>query len=443
MAAARKLILGTCLLAAAAASAGPKPPKLRIDCSFTGPAGDFCKEASLAWAKQKGVELEVERTVKTSTEKYAQYSKFLAAGRHDFDIFGLDVIWPGALHKQLLDLKPFLADRLQQFLPIYIENNTVHGRLLAAPYNVGVGLLFYRKDLLEKHGEKVPETWEQLTAVARKIQDAERKAGDKKIWGYVFQGKAYEGLTCNALEWIGSYNGGTIIDSSTGAVTLNRSHVLTALELASAWVGSITPPETLKMAEAESHEFFNAGRAVFLRGWPSSWPIIAGPESPMKDKVGVVVLPKGGERGIHASTLGGWSIAVARSTPYPELAADLIRYLSDLPEQRKRALGGAGGPTVTSLYQDPEVQANAPYYRVILPVLAQAELRPSRITRQLYPEVSKLFWSGIHRILSRKAPVAKVVSELQGSLEKLSVRWRRETTPPGARGGSDEGSGAQ
>ena len=41
------------------------------------------------------------------------------------------------------------------------------------------------------------------------------------MWGYVCQGKAYEGLTCNALEWVTSFGGGTIVDAD-GKVTIDN-----------------------------------------------------------------------------------------------------------------------------------------------------------------------------------------------------------------------------
>ncbi len=89
----------------------------------------------------------------------------------------------------------------------------VEGKLVAAPFFTDAPALYYRKDLLEKHGATVPETWEELTATAQKIQDAERAEGKNDLWGYVWQGAAYEGLTCNALEWIKSHGGGQIIEA--------------------------------------------------------------------------------------------------------------------------------------------------------------------------------------------------------------------------------------
>ncbi|MTW19629.1 extracellular solute-binding protein [Allochromatium palmeri] len=70
-------------------------------------------------------------------------------------------------------------------------------------------LLYYRKDLLDKHGFAPPETWADLERIARVILERE---ADPQLAGFVWQGSAYEGLTCNALEWIDSYRGGTIID---------------------------------------------------------------------------------------------------------------------------------------------------------------------------------------------------------------------------------------
>jgi hypothetical protein len=59
----------------------------------------------------------------------------------------------------------------------------------------------------------LPEIWDDLVKKAQDIQDGERRAGKPDSQGFVFQGGAYEGLTCDGLEWIYSFGGGTIADN--------------------------------------------------------------------------------------------------------------------------------------------------------------------------------------------------------------------------------------
>ena len=51
--------------------------------------------------------------------------------------------------------------------------------------------------------------------MAKKIQDGEQ-ASNPNFYGFVFQGNSYEGLTCDALEWLASSGGGQIIDERQG-----------------------------------------------------------------------------------------------------------------------------------------------------------------------------------------------------------------------------------
>ena len=361
---------------------------IHVDCSFTGPAGELCKSESLEWGKKRGVTVKVEQHAMTSTEKLRRYSKLLAQKSSEIDVFPVDVIWPSIFHKSLLDLKPYFKDLIPSFAKVYIQNNTLNGRLIAIPFSVSVGLLYYRTDLLTKYKMSPPETWEQLVEIARTIKRAENTAGDHALWGFVFQGKAYEGLSCNALEWIASYNGGTLLDDS-GWPMVNTANVNSAMEFAAKIVGEISPREVLHFTETDSHHYFRSGRAVFLRAWPSAWSIINDEQSPVHGRVAVTIMPKGGEHGIHASTLGGWSLAVAQHSAHPELAADLVKYLTGIEAQKRRALLAGQPPTLTELYRDPDILRSAPYAQTMITLLEKAVLRPSRVSRGFYPDVSR------------------------------------------------------
>ena len=125
---------------------------------------------------------------------------------------------------------------------------------------------------------------------------AERKAGNDKFWGFVWQGRAYEGLTCNGLEWVASHNGGSIIEPDS-KITINNPQAVKALNQAKPWVNTISPPGVLNYTEEESRGVFQAGNALFMRNWPYAWGLSQGADSPVKGKVSMNISANSATRG--------------------------------------------------------------------------------------------------------------------------------------------------
>src|SRR5690606_37868009 len=142
-----------------------------------------------------------------------------------------------------------------EYFPRIVENNTVGDKLVGIPWFTDAGLMYYRTDLLEKYGyEGPPTTWSEFEEMANTIQEGER-AENPDFWGYTWQGNAYEGLTCNALEWQVSNGGGFIIeegDDGSPTVTVNTPQVVAAMEMAAGWVGTISPEGVTTYLEEES-----------------------------------------------------------------------------------------------------------------------------------------------------------------------------------------------
>ena len=104
------------------------------------------------------------QTPNSATERLALYQQILAAGSADIDVFQIDVIWPGILANHMIDLSSKIpADVLSQHFKAIVDNNTVGGKLVAMPWFTDAGVLYYRKDLLEKYGKQPPQTWQELT----------------------------------------------------------------------------------------------------------------------------------------------------------------------------------------------------------------------------------------------------------------------------------------
>ena len=397
---------------------------LSISCGAVGQELEFCKTGAEAWAKKTGNEINLISTPNSATERLALYQQLLAAGASDVDVFQIDVVWPGILSSHFIDLTPYAKDVVKDYFPAIIKNNTVGGKLVAMPWFTDAGLLYYRKDLLAKYDAQPPQTWQELTETAQKIQDAERAAGNDKMWGFVWQGRAYEGLTCDALEWVASYNGGTIVDES-GKITINNPKAIAAINGAAGWVKTISPEGVLNYTEEESRGVFQSGNAVFMRNWPYAWSLAQGPESAIKDKVGVSALPKGGADGRSAATLGGWQLSVSKYSKNQKLAADLVMYLTSAAEQKRRAIQGAYNPTIESLYKDPEILKAAPFMGELYDTFVNAVARPSTVTGAKYNQASNDFWNAVHGVLSGRAKADASLAQLEGSLKRMSRggRW--------------------
>lgn len=393
-----------------------------------------CKKGAENWAKKTRNQVEFAPVPTDRSKQFTTFEQQLSAKRPDVDVYRVDVVWPGLLAAHFIDLKLYVSEEvLKQHFPAIVQNNTVGGKLVAMPWFADAGLLFYRKDLLKKHGQKPPTTWQELEEVARKVQQAEHKAGNGKMWGFVFEAKKGEMLTCNALEWIDSFGGGTIVGED-GKVTINNPQAVEALTTAARWIGDISPREVLEYDEKKALHFFLSGNAVFMRNWPEAWAQAKGKGSKVKCEVkgkcevAVIALPKGGgEKAKSTGTLGGWHLAVSRYSKHPEIAADLVKYLTSPEEQKRRAIQAAHNPSVMALYKDPEVLNANPFYASLLETFTNAVARPSQVTGSKYNSVSSAFIHAVHDVLSASGtPEEKVdkvkdkLKDLQKTLERMS-----------------------
>jgi len=422
----RSIIPGVALsVLCAAPLAGAQAATISISCGAVGLELELCQEGANAWAEQTGNQVEVISTPNSATERLALYQQILAAGSSDIDVYQIDVIWPGTLAPHFIDLGEHIdQEQIDQHFPAIVENNTVDDVLVAMPWFTDAGILYYRTDLLEKYGKEPPTTWQELTDIAKEVQEGERGEGNDRMAGFVFQAKAYEGLTCDALEWIDSFNGGTIV-ADDGSITINNEDAAEALDLAATWIGDIAPEGVLNYAEEEARGVFQSGNAVFMRNWPYAWALGNADDSAIKGKIGVSALPKGGEDGKHTGVLGGWQLAVSKYSENAELGADLVKYLTSFDEQKRRAIKGAYNPTIAALYEDEEVLEANPFFGDLYETFTNAVARPSKVTGAKYNQVSSEFYNAAHQVLSGKSDAASSLEALESRLDRLSRggRW--------------------
>jgi trehalose/maltose transport system substrate-binding protein len=360
--------------------------------------------------KDTGINVKLVPHPAQSDAAYQQLVRNFGSKSSSIDVMMLDVVWPGAFAPYLVNLKPKLGKASKAHAQGIVQNDTIGGKLVAMPWFGDFGILYYRKDLLRKYGySKPPTTWAQLFAMGKKIQDGEQKS-NKNFYGFVYQGNSYEGLTCDALEWVASAGGGNFIDN--GKVTIDNSKAAQILDAMRTQVGRITPRGVTSFDEEGARNVFAAGDAMFMRNWPYAYA--ANLTTPVKGKYGVTVLPHGAS-GHSVGTVGGWQLGVSKYSKHKDAAIELVRYLTSPGVQRFNAIFNSNVPTIPAVAKIKAVKKTNPYLTPAIANVARVT-RPGKYLKQNYNAGSKAIYQGINQILngsSAKSVLPSIASKLK------------------------------
>lgn len=364
--------------------------------------------------RHPGVSVRAEALPSASDEQHQFYVINLRGGSSDFDVLALDVIWVAEFARagwiaDVGDLLP-VAEH-DEFFEASLASATYEGRVYAVPWFVDAGLLYYRKDLLERHGFDAPRTWNELAVAAKTI--SEREPG---MHGFVWQAKQYEGLVCNALELVWSAGGDVLRD---GDVVLNSEESRRALEFMQALVPrGISPELVTTSTEEPSRYIFGSGRAVFLRNWPYAWTLFERPDSAVRGKVGISPLPHFAGHA-SAAALGGWNLGINARSKYPDEAAAFVRFMTSPEAQRALALAYGLNPARRPLYSDPDLLSAQPHLEELRAVLDAARSRP--VTPR-YAQLSQVLQSEFSAVVTGLETPEEALADAHGEAERILAR---------------------
>ncbi|WP_274557011.1 ABC transporter substrate-binding protein [Streptomyces spiramyceticus] len=348
----------------------------------------------------------------SADETRAQMITELRAGSGRFDVLNIDVAWTsefaGAGWIAPVDRSRFPLDA---FLPPVVDTATFDGQLYAVPYVTNAGLLYYRKDLLQREGEQPPRTWADLERQASTI------APKYGIGGYAGQFLPYEGLAVNVTEAVHSA-GGSFLGDEGERVTVDSAAARAGLGFLARGVrDGWIPQEALRFKEEESRQAFQNGRLLFLRNWPYVYSAAGGKDSEVAGKFGVTPLP--GPDGPGASVLGGSNLAVNAHSRHQESAKALMAYLTSEPVQRKVLTEGSLPPVRAALYADPELVRAYPFLPTLRRSVLAAEPRPKS---PRYDQVSLAVQAVAYDAMALRQSPEQAVLRLAGELRAVARR---------------------
>jgi multiple sugar transport system substrate-binding protein len=279
------------------------------------------------------------------------------------------------------------------------------GSLFGMPYGSETSVLGYRKDIFEKHGLEVPQTYDELLALACQIPELEPGMGGLASRAASGHHAAHAFLLhLNPL-------GGSIFDENWEPVVNNAAGVKAAEAL-----------KTIVDCGAEGSVNFGFGEALgsFLNGDTAMFldtTIVAGQvDNPNKSKVvgkvGWALHPMGTKR---ASQTGGFGIGIPANAENKDAAFLLMQWLTSKEGDKLVAMAG-GNPSRFSTHADADVNAKFPHMATFGEALQHAD--PD--WRPIIP-----VWGKINADLG--TTLSKVLTEdldIQDALDGVAARAR-------------------
>ncbi len=363
------------------------------------------------------VKIDMETGGATSELQRQYLSTVLNAKDSAIDIYMIDIVNPAQYFSAgwLEPLDQFVGkDALKPYLPVYAQANMVDGKIAAMPAFADAMFMYYRKDLLDKHGIKEPKTWDELSAAAQRVTAAE-KGANPNLQGLSIQGAPIEGAVCTFL--LPYWSSGKQFNDANGKMTLDKTSAERGLSM---WlkmvddgvmkknIAEVTTPVTVNE--------FKAGNVLFAINWGFAWDRFKDDaDSQVKGKVGVMPLPAmaGGK---SATCVGGWQWAVSAFSKSKPAAANLVKYMSSASSSKFLAAEGSLLPTYQSVYTDADVVRQVPWFKDAANVVIAGQARP--ISTQ-YGQVSDAIRTNTSAVLARTKTPAEGVADIEGRLNRV------------------------
>lgn len=323
--------------------------------------------------KNPDIELKIIEAPNATNQVEDLYTSSFLLGNSPYDLVLMDIVWVPkfAAAGWLRELDNFITPtELSAFLEGDINGGRYQGKLYRMPWRSDAGMLYYRQDLLAKTNYQPPQTFKELRQISQQLQ-----RDGMAEWGYVWQGKQYEGLAAMFVEVLTGF-GAYWVNPKTLEVGLDQPEAIEAVKFLRQTIATgISPPGVTTYQEEETRRLFQEGKTVFLRNWPYVFALASQPDSKIKGKFNIksMVHAPGYKSG---ACQGGWGFGIAKSSKHPEEAWRIIEYFSSEEVQREFILATGYVPSRKSLFNDPAIVAKYNHYPRLLEVLQNATLRP-------------------------------------------------------------------
>lgn len=331
------------------------------------------------------------------------------------DLFAVDVIWVPRFARWCEPLdKYFTEEEKSRILPQAMQSCYSNGELVAVPLNLVQGIMYYRRDLIEKLldareiirklNNKI--TWEDFIKLHEKL----------KLQNpfYIYPAADYEGFICSFMEILLEINPNYFHQYG---FNLEKPEAERALQLLVDLIFKykMTPPVVNRFTEIHSYEYFIKNDGLFLRGWPSyDKDFEENPYDTSKEnRLAKAYLPHfNGKK--PASLLGGWNLMVSKFSNKKDWAIDFAKFLLQDKSQETFYVESRHFPVVSKIYTDSGFIKKYPQFREIGSLLKTGVHRPFHTD---YTRYSKIMSYYFEQAVSGRIPVKEALIKATNDIQ--------------------------
>jgi multiple sugar transport system substrate-binding protein len=328
-------------------------------------------------------------------------------------VMSVDVVWTAEFAaKGYVEALPNDLFPTAGHLPATVDSATYFGKLYAMPSTSDGGLLYYRKDLLDKYSLKPPTTFDEMKAACDTIKAGEK---DSKLDCFAGQYNKYEGLTVNFDEAV--HGAGGVIVGEDGKPNVATPEATKGLQTLVDWFknGDI-PKAAITWQEEQGRQAFQKGQLIFHRNWGYVYNLANKTDgsSDIAGKFDVAPLP--GITGPGVSSLGGHNYAIAKYAENKGTAVDFIKFMTSPEVEKSNCLATSSTPSLEALYSDPDVIKKLPYMPIELKSVQTAKPRPKAVE---YGDVTLAIQDAAYGALQGQTQPDAALQALQAKLQTL------------------------
>jgi multiple sugar transport system substrate-binding protein len=364
----------------------------------TGETKEWSKQFNAKYESQ-GLSVKIVEFPASADEQRNQFVQRQEAKSADCDVFRSDVIWTAefASQKWLYDLTPYMDTIKDRFIPSSLESATYDGKVWGVPSYTNAALMYYRTDKVDA----APTTWQQVY----------QEAGDKG--GIVYQGAAYEGLTCDFLELAFAAGGEVLSEDGTKAVIDSPENVAATKLMAESISSGAAPKAVTTYMEPESLAAWQTGKPAFMRNWPYAYGL-SQDTARLKGKFAVTPLPEYEGAG-KASILGGGNSVISVYSKNPGGALAVVDFLATQDWQTTLTAQFSQASPLKATWDQPEVQKAIPFYKELRQAIEQARSRP---VSPVYPQISQAIYKNVNAAISGQTSAEDAMKQAQDDIQK-------------------------